>query len=224
MEKRRASYFNGPCHLFDRLDQTFMRCVRMSSDTATLRPIQPGSPALCRSAAIPPWRITPSAHPPYALREAVREPQLNGGGGKFLVERPQKSVSGQARRSKQMSIHVTDPAAKQPVSFDKLQDFFMRSEARLRHEPKICQDDISIPKISQCEFANDKGVRQNLARFEQCRQGSNFAANVLRPNRGVDQDHLDFSRRRRPATKPGWLPPKRANRRAASRSTSNLSA
>jgi hypothetical protein len=26
---------------------------------------------------------------------------------------------------------------------------------------------------------------------------------VLRPDRGVDQDHLDFGRRRRPAAKPG---------------------
>jgi hypothetical protein len=123
-----------------------------------------------------------------------------------------------------MRVHVADPTAKQSVSLDEFHHLVMCRNHRLRQKPKVAQDCVAMAKISQCELANHKRMDQHLASFEQGRQSGKVAANVLRPHRGIDQDHLDCGRRRRPAVKPGWLPPKRANRRAASRSTSSFSA
>jgi hypothetical protein len=41
---------------------------------------------------------------------------------------------------------------------------------------------------------------------------------MVDPNRGIDQDHPGIGRRRAGACSPGSLPPKRASRRALSRS------
>ncbi len=92
-----------------------------------------------------------------------------------------------------MGIHVADPAAEQPVAFDQLQHLLVRRGARLRQQPKIRQNAVAMPKISHCKLAEDKGVCQNLARFEQRRQCGKPAAKVQRPNRGVDQDHVNRS-------------------------------
>src|SRR5687768_14996696 len=64
---------------------------------------------------------------------------------------------------------------------------------------------------------------QHSLGIEQWGEHPTAAAEVLDPNRGVDEDHRGGSRRRGGAFRLGLLPPKSANRRAASRSTSAFS-
>lgn len=78
------------------------------------------------------------------------------------------------------------------------------------------------------KFSGNERVAQHKAGFEHLRQHCLAASQMLHPDRRIHQDHEDARRfelvgalRRRGGTvAPGLLPPRRAKRRAASRSIS----
>jgi hypothetical protein len=108
--------------------------------------------------------------------------------------------------------------------FDHSQHVVIFGHARKRQFMEIAQPCLARAKVAHSQFADDERVYQNLLGIQQFAQSWNFALNVCCPNRGVDEDHDTFGRRRGPGWKSGWLPPNRANRRAASRWTISVSA
>ncbi len=78
--------------------------------------------------------------------------------------------------------------------------------------------------MTERNFANYEGMDQDLFCIEQLDKSFVAGAQMTDPHRGVDQNHFRAARLRRGATRPGSLPPSRANRRAASLSINALSA
>src|ERR1700748_939680 len=73
------------------------------------------------------------------------------------------------------------------------------------------------------QLTDNERMNDRIAPIEKLRQSRVAATKVIDPNRGVGQ-HLHLKRRRGGALAPGCVPPMRASRRAASRSTNALSA
>src|SRR5215472_557104 len=73
-------------------------------------------------------------------------------------------------------------------------------------------------------FANDTGMAQDVPGIELGLKPTAPSPQVVDPNGGVGEDHSAGNRRRGGATRSGEQPPRRANRRAASRSISAFSA
>jgi hypothetical protein len=67
-------------------------------------------------------------------------------------------------------------------------------------------------------------MSQNLTSFEEGGELPVVCAQMIDPDRRIDQDHGRAGRRRRGVFNLGSVPPSRANRRALSRSISALSA
>jgi hypothetical protein len=72
--------------------------------------------------------------------------------------------------------------------------------------------------MSDSEFADDEWMDENDTIVEQGAQFRVGFTKMVNPDRGVDKDHRAGGRRRGGAFARGSLPPKRANRRALSRS------
>ena len=85
-------------------------------------------------------------------------------------------------------------------------------------------DEITLPEIAEGEFTGHEGMPEDPSAIEEPAEPGISSLQMTDPDRGVDQYHSGFSRSRGAATRSGWLPPKRASRRALSRSISALSA
>jgi hypothetical protein len=107
---------------------------------------------------------------------------------------------------------------------DEMQYLLVRGDDGLWHALQSVRDMTAWFQMAQRKFTNYKGMYQDLTSIKQLSESGVAPAQMIDPNRGVDQNHLGGARRRLGATNRGWLPPKRAMRRAASRSMSALSA
>ena len=116
-----------------------------------------------------------------------------------------------------MSIDVANADAEQTASLNQTESLLIARHDRFGQVLKVGQDRPALAKITHRQFANHKRMDQHLTGIERGRQRINIAINMLRPNGRIDQNHETSGRRRRPALKPGWLPPRRASLRAASR-------
>jgi hypothetical protein len=137
---------------------------------------------------------------------------------------PQCRARGQPDRREQMDIDVADPAPRQTVVADEVQNLDIGSDAGLRQIQHSIQDDVALTEIAERELAKNKGVRQHLSGLEELNKRLAPGAEMVYPNRGVDQNHAGLGRRRGGAFNPRSLPPSLANRRALSRSIRALSA
>src|SRR5215469_18633049 len=123
-----------------------------------------------------------------------------------------------------MGIDITDTAPEQRLAIDELQHFSVRGAVHLRQPPQHAQNLLTPPQMAECQLTQHKRVPKHLAVAEQLREYRAGQAQMLDPDRCVDEDHAGFGRRRGIFLSPGSLPPSRASRRAASRSTNALSA
>ena len=142
-----------------------------------------------------------------------RDPQAS-------VVGPQRYASHQSSGGQQLSINVPDAQAEQPMLFNQMQDLIGARDAGLWKQMKGLQRGRARADMSERNFPNDKWMYQRFAGIEL----SVFSAQMSDPNRSVDEDHRNGGRRRGGAFNLGLLPPRRANRRAASRSTRAFSA
>ena len=124
----------------------------------------------------------------------------------------------------EVGIDIPDAAPEQPLTIDELQHFSVRGAVRLRQPPQHAQNLRTPPQIAERELTQHERVPEHLAVAQQRREYRAGRPQVIDPDRRVDEDHAGFGRRRGILFRSGSLPPSRANRRAASRSTNALSA
>jgi len=141
----------------------------------------------------------------------------------FIVG-PQCRSVGQLSRCKQVGIDVTDAAPEQMLASDGVQHLDIGGDAGLGQIRQGVQDDGALTEIAESELAKDKGVHQHPSGTEEIDKRRVPAAQMIYPNRRINQDHAGRDRRRGGAFSAPSLPPSRAKRRALSRSISALSA
>src|ERR1700679_2359375 len=122
-----------------------------------------------------------------------------------------------------MGINVTDAASEKSAPSNKLQNLFLACSQRLRELSQCREDQIATIQIAHCQFADDKRVYENSSPIQQQPHLGVVFAEMIDPNRRIDKDHF-AGRRRGIRVNFGSLPPRRARRRAASRSIKARSA
>jgi hypothetical protein len=124
-----------------------------------------------------------------------------------------------------MSIDVPDPDPEQGVLVDEMSDFLIRRDFGLRQVRQGIQNEIALPQPSQGQLTRHERMSKNLTSFEEGGELPVACAQMIDPDRRIDQDHGRVVGRRRGVTfNLASVPPSRANRRALSRSISALSA
>jgi hypothetical protein len=117
-----------------------------------------------------------------------------------------------------MSVDVPDPAPEQRMAVDEMQDFCLGGNAGLGQVRHRVQHHFALAQIAYASSPITKGVREYPSRIKQPAQHQVAGAQMIYPHRRIDQDHAEVGRRRRGVLSRGSLPPRRANRRALSRS------
>jgi hypothetical protein len=128
----------------------------------------------------------------------------------------------EARSREQVNVDVSKTTTRQQITVDEFQNFLV---GRHNGGGKIAQRIQYLAPIAQIpdsDFANHERMRQDPARRQEQRHSCALTSQMLDPNRGIDKDHRE--RRRGTGRSWGSVPPSRANRRAASRSTNAFSA
>src|SRR5216683_3079173 len=123
-----------------------------------------------------------------------------------------------------MSIDVADPDPEQGVLVDEMSDFLIRRDFGLRQVRQGIQNEIALPQPSQGQLTRHERMSKNLTSFEEGGELPVACAQMIDPDRRIDQDHGRVGRRRGGTFNLDSVPPRRANRRALSRSISALSA
>jgi hypothetical protein len=141
-----------------------------------------------------------------------------------FVARPKNRTGRQLRGYQQMRIDIADTGPEEPMPVDEKQHFLGRSELGLWQVVKVAEDETARLKMTERKFTNHERMRQYLPSFEQLRESMIASSKVIYPDRSIGQDHFRGIRRRGGAFNRGWLPPRLAKRRAASRSIKALSA
>jgi predicted nucleic acid-binding protein len=147
------------------------------------------------------------------------ETQLGRYRSQAPIVRPQFAVPGQQRGRQQVGIDIADAAPEQRMTIDQAEHFLVLGNDRLRQVAQVAEKGIPRSQIAEREFADHKRVSEDLASVEERRELLIACVQMLDPDRCIDQDHSGFGRRRGIGLRSGWLPPRRASRRAASRST-----
>ena len=86
-----------------------------------------------------------------------------------------------------MSVEPADTRAGEPVCFDEYEHFIVLGNRKLRQSTQHCKDLRTWVKPSASEFPNDKGVAFNLIVKQQHLQAVIARAQMINPDRGVDQ-------------------------------------
>jgi hypothetical protein len=110
-----------------------------------------------------------------------------------------------------VGVGVAGAAAEQRLTLDEVQYFLVVGDGCLRQILQVAQEDIPPLQVAEREFANHKRMSENLAAIEQRSEPPIVGRQM-------------FVRRRGIAARSGSVPPRRASRRAASRSTNAPSA
>src|SRR3972149_7798162 len=121
-----------------------------------------------------------------------------------------------------MSIDITDTPAHQAVPFDEEQYLVIGGDRNSRKILQQGQNRFAVLQIATGEFADDKRMRQRPAGVQQFHQRRLTGAQVVNPNRTINQDHAGSDRRRGTGRNPGSVPPNFANRPALSLSINAL--
>ena len=123
-----------------------------------------------------------------------------------------------------MDVNVPDTTPKQFKLINEMQDFWLGGDVGTRQIREGSQHHLALAQVAQSEFANHKRMGENHAGVEQFGERLVMPTQMIDPDGRIHQDHARAGRRRGGASKAGSLPPKRANRRALSRSIRALSA
>ena len=121
-----------------------------------------------------------------------------------------------------MRVDVADPGAKQPLPFNQGTDLLVLSPVDRREfvqQPKL---KLSLPEVAQPDFADDKRMHKDQAAIKKLRHHRLAPSPMIYPKRRIRENQISspgLNRRRGGTTKSGSVPPSRAMRREASRST-----
>jgi hypothetical protein len=95
-----------------------------------------------------------------------------------------------------MRVDITDTGPGQAVPVDKMYDFPVRSESRLRQSVKVVENYTARPKMTERKFANHEWVDQNPFCVKQLGENLIASPKVVYPDRRIGQDHFRGIRRR----------------------------
>ena len=123
-----------------------------------------------------------------------------------------------------MSIYIANAESEQFVPFNELQDLTIRDGPCLGHLLQLGQHGVALPKVAKRKLSNNKRVDQDSTIFEETNKRLVTHAEVIYPDRRIDQDHAGSGRRRGATFNSGSVPPNSASRRALSRAINALSA
>jgi hypothetical protein len=123
-----------------------------------------------------------------------------------------------------MRVDVPDAKGERRVLVDEMQNLVICGDRHPRQVRQRTENKITLPQIPQRKFADHEGMHHNLTPLEKIAEGFVAGTQMVDPNGSIDQDHAFSDRRRRTGLRSGSLPPKRAKRRAASRSINAFSA
>ena len=155
-----------------------------------------------------------------AVRAVERHPQRPGRPLQTPVERPQKRPR-QHRRRQQVRIHPAQPGAVQSIPLHELKNLGVVRRFRRRQLPKQGNDLDAVPQIPTGQLADHKRMAQHVIVQEQSLQPRDALAEMVHPDRRVDQDHPRCpDRLLRIGASDVSVPPSSASRRALSRATS----
>jgi hypothetical protein len=140
------------------------------------------------------------------------------------VARPQGCSCRKPNRSEQMDIDVADAAAVQGMVIYEFEDFHVSGNADLWQVRQVIQNLSVLTEMTQCELPNNEGMRQHHFGIQEGGKRLIAGAQMVYPNRRIDQNHAGLGRRRGGRRNLSSLPPSFASRRALSRSISALSA
>lgn len=117
-----------------------------------------------------------------------------------------------------MRVDVSDPLAVQPMTLDEPEHLVNLGNGGHREVLKEFEHGASVCQAAAGDLANDERMDDHRRAFEQRRQLRVTPAQVIHPHRRIDEDQAFASLRLRGAAfSAGWLPPRRARRRALSR-------
>jgi hypothetical protein len=158
------------------------------------------------------------------VQSVCRQTQALCDAEQALIARPERRSAAEPHCGEQVRIDIADSRASQPMPADEVQHFLVGSRSALRQIPHGLQYKVALPQFAQGKLADYKRMREDAASIKKDSERLIARAQMVDPNRGVDQDHADLGRLRRGGLRFGSLPPRRASRRALSRSISALSA
>jgi hypothetical protein len=123
-----------------------------------------------------------------------------------------------------VGIDIADANPLKLMSINEFQNLLVGGDTRLRQSMQLAYSKMTLLQIAQGELANHKGMRENGSDIEQAHKDLVRGAQMMHPDGRIDQDHAGFERRLLGVLSAGSVPPKRARRRALSRSIKALSA
>jgi hypothetical protein len=123
-----------------------------------------------------------------------------------------------------MGVDIPDTQPKQRPPIDEVKHFLVRGDGYLWQFSQGVQNNITLPETAESEFTRHEGMPEDPSAIEEPAERRIASPQVVDPDRCVDQDHSGFGRRLGGPDSSGSLPPRRASRRALSRSINALSA
>jgi hypothetical protein len=123
-----------------------------------------------------------------------------------------------------MRIDIPDAAPEQGLTLDEMQYLGVRGDGGLRQLSQGVENHLALPQSAERQLAGHERVAEDLCPLEQPAKRIVAGAQMVDPDGGIDQDQRERGRRRGIDFRFGSLPPRRAKRRALSRSINALSA
>jgi hypothetical protein len=123
-----------------------------------------------------------------------------------------------------VSVYVADASACKLIMVDELQNLLIGGDACLWKIVQSVENKLALAQHAERELPDDERMREHRSGIEQGREGIVPYAKMIDPNGGIDQNHVRPERLRGAGIRSGSLPPRRASRRALSRSINALRA
>jgi len=102
-----------------------------------------------------------------------------------------------------MDVNIADAEAVETIGFNEAQHLVVLSSDSLRHLPQGAQNRRAVSQISQRQLSDHKWVDQHAPLFQQTHEVWTGRAEMINPDRSVDQDHAGSGLRRGAAFRSG---------------------
>ena len=117
-----------------------------------------------------------------------------------------------------MRIDEADAVAEQPMQLNEPNQLIVGDRIGHGQIEQQADQDGALPQAAEGDLANHKGMSEDETVFEKALERRLLFAEMIDPDRAIDKDHCIAGRRRGAGSRPGSVPPRRARRRALSRS------
>jgi hypothetical protein len=88
-----------------------------------------------------------------------------------------------------VGVDVAEAASEQGFAIYEAEDLGVRRQFGARQVRKCAENNFALANLAKREFANDKGVHQHPTCVEQLREPAAASAQMIDPDRGIDEDH-----------------------------------